>query len=186
MKQGSIAEIIGKGLIAGLAGTVAITASTMIESKIRGHKESTTPSKVGGKVLGVRPRDKEGQSRFNTLMHWQYGTAWGLFLSVCDLIGLRGGLASAAHFSAVWGTSLVMLPAADAAKPVTEWEAEEIGIDAMHHIIYAVVAELTYSALSSRSNEEQEDNEDQGDEEFGWETYARKMERTPVAVYNGH
>ncbi|HEY3874867.1 MAG TPA: hypothetical protein VGM92_05290 [Candidatus Kapabacteria bacterium] len=150
MKARNRFEAIGRSLIAGLAGTAAITLSTMIEAKLRGRPDSKTPSKVGGKVMGVQPRDPSGGKRFNQIVHWQYGTMWGLFLAVADELGLRGAPASAAHFSALWSTELVMLPAANAAEPITEWGAEEIAIDAMHHAIYAATAGMVYDLLAPK------------------------------------
>ncbi|SRR5581483_7863791 len=167
-KDVNVLETIGRGLVAGLAGTIAITASTMIEARLRGRPESTTPSKVGGKVLGVRPRNRAGQKRFNNIVHWDYGMSWGLFLALAEDLGLTGLPASVAHFSAVWGTALVMLPAADASKPVTEWEPQDIAIDVMHHAVYAAVAGLVYELLAPKEEraEEPEDERPEGTYRF--------------------
>src|SRR5699024_181447 len=93
--------VLGKGLIAGLAGTVAITVSQMIEMKITERSMSKAPSIVGGKTLGVEPRGKAqleaekekssknkaseaiqhhvetNEEKFNYLVHFGYGTSWG-------------------------------------------------------------------------------------------------------------
>src|SRR5438552_10174904 len=106
MNMQRITSAIGRGLIAGLAGTAAITISSTIEMKLRGRKPSTTPGKVAGKVLGVRARDQEGMMRFSNIIHWDYGMSWGLFLSAAELAGLSGTPASLAHFAAVWGAAL--------------------------------------------------------------------------------
>ena len=47
---------IGKGIIAGFAGTVAITISQMIEMQITKREMSNAPVTVAGKALGVEPR----------------------------------------------------------------------------------------------------------------------------------
>jgi hypothetical protein len=154
MKLHRITSAVGRGLIAGLAGTAAITISTMIEAKLRKRKDSEAPAKVAGKVLGVRPRDAAGKKRFSTLVHWDYGMTWGCFLGIAEAMGVEGAPASAMHFAAVWGAALYMLPAANAAEPVTEWEAEEIAIDVMHHAIYVAVCGLVYSALKSTEESE--------------------------------
>ena len=65
MNTQRILAAIGRGLIAGLAGTAAITISSTIEMKLRKRPASTTPGKVGGKVLGVKPRNQEGMKRFS-------------------------------------------------------------------------------------------------------------------------
>jgi hypothetical protein len=70
-------EALGRGLVAGLLGTAAMTISSTAEAKLSGRGASTTPAQAAGKVAGVVPRDEAGEQRFNTLAHWGYGTAWG-------------------------------------------------------------------------------------------------------------
>lgn len=166
-----ISNALGKGLIAGLAGTVAITISQMIEMHITKRQMSDAPLKVGGDVLGVEPKgtaelekkkqdsDKNkapkrvqekvetNKEKFSQLMHFGYGTGWGVARSALDLMGVQGITASMIHFGGVWGTALVMLPAKDAAPPATEWSAKEIAIDALHHTVYAIAAGVVYDAM---------------------------------------
>lgn len=149
MQLSDVAGAIGKGLLAGLVGTAAITASTTLEMKLRGREPSPAPSKAGGKVLGVQPRDPEGQARFATAMHWGYGAAWGVVRGLLSLTGLHGAVAGAAHFGAVWAAELAMLPALDVAPPATEMEVEEIAIDAWHHIVYAAATSAAYDFIDS-------------------------------------
>jgi hypothetical protein len=147
IKIGDIAGAIGKGLVAGLIGTAAITASTMIEMKIRGRKQSSAPADAAGKVLGVQPKGEEEKTRFSNLVHWGYGAMWGIARGLLGATSLNSPAATAAHFGAVWGAALVMLPALDVSPPVTKWGAKEIAIDAMHHLIYAAAVGLAYNFL---------------------------------------
>lgn len=59
----TVGGALGKGLIAGFAGTVAITISQMIEMKITKRSTSNAPVAVGGKALGVEPRGKAKQQK---------------------------------------------------------------------------------------------------------------------------
>jgi hypothetical protein len=162
---------VGRGLIAGFAGTVAITISQMIEMKITNRSMSEAPSKVGGKALGVEPRGKAAlekektvsendevpdeikreveanKEKFTQLMHFGYGTSWGVFRGGLDLAGLYGPFADFLHFGAIWGTAQVMLPANDAAEPITKWSPKQIVIDIIHHAVYACATGLTYDAM---------------------------------------
>lgn len=162
---------IGRGLIAGLAGTVAITISQMIEMKITGRGQSSAPMKVAGKALGVEPRGKaelevekqkeetdkdedqlekkveENKGKFSQIMHLSYGTGWGICRGVLDLAGLRGTPATLIHFGGIWGAAQVMLPAAGASKPITEWSPQQIATDVLHHAIYAIAAGAVYDAM---------------------------------------
>jgi hypothetical protein len=147
MKLGDVAADVGKGLFAGLFGTVAMTVSSTAEMKIRGRPASNAPAVAAGKVLGVEPKDEEGEARFSTLVHWGYGTGWGAVRGLVGTAGLEGPAAAAAHFGAVWGAEQVMLPALDVAPPFWTWGAKEVGIDAFHHLVYATATSVAYSVL---------------------------------------
>jgi len=101
---GDTAAAVGKGLLAGAAGTVAMTVSSTIEAKLRGRGSSSAPADAAGKVLGVQPRDEAGAARFGTVVHWAYGTSWGAVRGLLHAIGLDGTTATGAHFAAVWGS----------------------------------------------------------------------------------
>lgn len=74
---GGLAAAVGKGLAAGIAGTAAMTVSSTLEANLRGRGASTTPAQAASRLLGVAPVDEQGERRFNNLVHWGYGTAWG-------------------------------------------------------------------------------------------------------------
>ena len=144
---GDLAAAVGKGLFAGAAGTAAMTASRTLEMKLRGRPASSTPARAAEKVLGVQPVEEEAEARFSNLVHWGYGTAWGGVRGLIAAAGLTGPAATAAHLAAVWGSEQVMLPALDAAPPLTEWGAREVAIDAFHHLVYAAATGVAYSLL---------------------------------------
>lgn len=166
-----VGGVLGKGLIAGFAGTVAITISQMIEMQITQRSMSNAPVTVGGKALGVEPRGKAelekekataeddeapdeveqkveaNEEKFAQIMHFGYGTSWGVFRGLLDLAGLRGPLADLALFGGVWGTAQVMLPSVAGTPPITKWSAQQISTDVMHHVVYACATGLTYDAM---------------------------------------
>ncbi|GAB3820870.1 hypothetical protein [Pontibacter rugosus] len=164
-----LGDAIGKGILAGLAGTAAITISQMIEMKITKRGGSSSPSKVAGQVMGVVPSNKkqaselagetvepektneevkeEHAARFSQLMHWQYGTSWGVPRGLLSLTGLNGLPATALHFAGIWSTAQVMLPAANASEPITKWSPKQIATDVLHHAVYAVAAGLMFDYI---------------------------------------
>lgn len=144
---GKIALAIGKSVIAGLAGTAAISISQMIEMKITGRKGSDSPAKAVNKVLHIKPTNKDYKGLFIQEVHWTYGTAWGLARGAMGLAGITGLPATAIHYGAIWGTEMTMLPAIDVAPPVKEWGGKEIAKDGWHHLVYALVAGLVYDAI---------------------------------------
>jgi len=153
MKLSSVAENIGKGLAAGLLGTVAMTVSSTIEQKVRGREASSAPAKAAEKVLGIEKFQSDAaEQRFSTLVHWAYGTGWGVARGVLRSVGLPPPAATPAHFLAIWGGAAVTLPALDVAPPITAWGREEIAIDAWHHLVYVTAVALAYEALDRRGN----------------------------------
>jgi hypothetical protein len=147
-----VASSIGKGLVAGVAGTAAMTVSSTLEAKLRGRAASTAPARATTKVLGVASfEDAIAQARFNDLSHWGYGTGWGIVRGLLDAAGLPSRKATAAHGAAVWGSAQVMLPALDVAPPSIFWGKKEIAIDALHHAVYAIATGIAYELLGSRN-----------------------------------
>ena len=148
----ALAHGIGKGLVAGLAGTAAMTASSTLEMKLRQREGSAAPAKAAEKALGIeRFESSEAEQRFSTLVHWSYGTGWGAARGALRAMGLGPSVATAGHFASVWGSALVTLPALDVAPPVTEWGGKEIAIDVLHHVVYAVATAIAYEALDGRA-----------------------------------
>ena len=147
MKLGDVAAAVGKGLFAGVAGTVAMTASSTIEMKLRGRPASSAPATAAAKVLGVEPKGQSEEARFSSIVHWGYGTSWGAVRGLIGAAGLRGLRANAAHLGAVWGSEQAILPALGVAPPFWEWGAKEVAIDAFHHLVYAGATGAAYALL---------------------------------------
>lgn len=146
-----MATQLGRGIIAGLVGTLAMTLSSTLEMKLRGRKPSTVPGEAAGKVLGVEPVGEEEKVRFSNLVHFAYGTGWGVPRSMLGASGLNGLTGGVAHFAAVWGNALVMQPALGVTPPVKEWGKEALAIDAFHHAVYASATTLAYQGLNRSS-----------------------------------
>ena len=147
-KTDALARAIGKGVVAGLAGTAAMTVSSTIEAKLRHRQFSTAPAKAAAKLLGIKEfEDDHAYQRFSDLSHWGYGTSWGVARGVLRAVGLSARLATPAHFVAVWGSALVMLPALDVAPPVTMWGREEVAIDVFHHLVYVAATAAAFELL---------------------------------------
>lgn len=141
------AKAIGIGLIAGLAGTAAITLSQAIEMKLTRRPPSTAPVDAASKVLDIEATSRQEKQQVSQEIHWAYGTTWGVPRGIIALAGLKGWPATLAHFVAIWGTAQVMLPSLHVSPPITEEEPKAIGIDVLHHAVYAVAAGLVYDAI---------------------------------------
>jgi hypothetical protein len=125
-----------------------MTVASTAEMRLRGRPPSMAPSKVAGKLLGVRPRGRGGEQRFAAVSHLAMGVSLGTARGLIDLAGLRGPAASAAWFAVVWSPDLIVVPAAGAAAPPWRWGVAETAISGFHHLVYAAAGERVYKALS--------------------------------------
>jgi len=143
---GQLGAAIGKGLIAGFAGTIAITISQMIEMRITKRKASNAPAKAVEKTLHIEatPGNKE---EFSNEVHWVYGTSWGVMRGLLSIAGIKGFTATSLHLASIWGTAVNIQPKLDIAPPLSEWEPKDIAIDILHHAVYAIAAGLVFDAI---------------------------------------
>jgi hypothetical protein len=147
----TVAEDVGKGLVAGFVGTAAMTVSSSLEAKLRGRQASSAPARATAKMLGIREfEDGVAAARFNDLSHWGYGTGWGVVRGLLAATGMSPRAATATHGAAIYGAAQVTLPALEIAPPVVFWPKEEIAIDAFHHVVYAASSGLAYELLNGR------------------------------------
>ena len=147
----TVAEDVGKGLVAGFVGTAAMTVSSSLEAKLRGRQTSSAPARATAKMLGIKEfEDGIAAARFNDLSHWGYGTGWGVVRGLLAATGMSPRAATAAHGAAIYGAAQVTLPALEIAPPVVFWAKEEIAIDAFHHMVYAASSGLAYELLNGR------------------------------------
>jgi hypothetical protein len=148
----TIADHIGRGLVAGFAGTAAMTISSTLEAKLRGREPSSAPARATAKVLGIKGfEDSVAEARFNDLSHWGYGTGWGVVRGLLAAAGLSPRAATLAHGAAIYGSAQVTLPALEIAPPAIFWGKDEIAIDAFHHAVYAAATGLAYTLISGRN-----------------------------------
>lgn len=147
LEVGRVAGTLGKGLLAGLAGTAAITISQMVEMILTDREPSTIPAEAAAKVFGIEPIDEEKKSKLANEVHWAYGTSWGAFRGLLGVVGIKGWPATAAHFMAIWGGALTIQPSLDLAPPVKEWNAQTIITGGIHHAIYAFIAGVVFDAI---------------------------------------
>ncbi|MBF9255592.1 hypothetical protein I2I11_20000 [Pontibacter sp. 172403-2] len=145
-----MAGAIGCGIIAGLAGTAVMTVAQMIEMKITGRPPSDTPYKAVSKVLGIEAKSDEDKEKLSNIIHWMYGSAWGIPRGLLAASGAEGAAGTGAHFAAVWGTEIVMLPSLGVAEPITKWKPKAIVQDILFHAVYAVTVGFVADALTSR------------------------------------
>jgi hypothetical protein len=142
-----IATAVGRGLVAGVAATAAMTVSSTVEMRLRGRPPSAVPAKVAARLLDVEPSDLTG-GRFPAIAHGVSGLGLGATRGLIDLAGLRGSPASLAFFAVSWSPDLVVVPAAGAAPPPWRWGVLETALSGLHHGVYAAAGDAVYRALA--------------------------------------
>jgi hypothetical protein len=143
---GKLGAAIGKGLIAGLAGTLAMTVSQMIEMRITKRKPSTAPADAVKKTLHIEA-EPGNKKTFSNEVHYAYGTSWGVVRGLLSLAGITGFAATSVHLAAIWGTAITIEPKLNIAPPVKEWQPKDIAVDIFHHTVYVIVAGIVFDAI---------------------------------------
>jgi hypothetical protein len=136
-----------RGLLAGVAGTAAMTAVQTGYYKATGAEPSSTPAEVGKRIIrGVLQRsfDDRHENALNHAMHWAYGTGWGALYGLAARRPTRG----LAFGALVWGASLVELPAMKLAPPVWEMEPASVAPDLGFHLVFGAAVALSHRALA--------------------------------------
>jgi hypothetical protein len=147
----TVAGAVGRGLVAGVAGTAAMTISSTLEARLRGRPASSSPARATAKVLGIKEFDSDlAQARFNDLSHWGYGTGWGVVRGLLAAIGMSPRAATLAHGAAIYGAGQVTLPVLEIAPPAIFWGRDEVAIDAFHHAVYATATGLAFELVAGR------------------------------------
>lgn len=132
------AERLGAGLVAGVAGTAAITASATIEMRMRGRPPSRAPLEVAERLLNVRA---EGDgARLAAIAHGTTGVGLGA------LCGLSGATSPRSLFAASMLPELVLVPALTEVEAPWRWSTRELAISAGHHVAYALAAAAAFRA----------------------------------------
>lgn len=137
----------GVGLIAGLAGTIVMTACQRLDMKITGRSKNTAPADAVREVLDIKPVTGSESHQLSAWVHWVYGTSLGLVRGLVHLLGIRGLKAGVAHFGVVWGTELIMLPRLRVAPPLSRESPGTIARDALYHDLYTGSAGLVFDAV---------------------------------------
>jgi hypothetical protein len=153
---------IGKGILAGVAGTAAMTGYQLAVAKLRGrplatpvpHKwaDAPAPAQVAKKAadaLGQGRRfTREDVPLLTNAMHWLYGTTWGAFYGAAagavDPHPLAGGMAFG---TGVWSSAYAELVPLGIYEPPWKYPAKELALDLSYHLVYGVAVAGAFALL---------------------------------------
>ncbi len=133
------ADLLGRGALAGLAGTVGMTAfQKLVEMPVTGRQDSYAPADFSEKLLPVHPKTPAARRRLNYATHFSLGLMWGTAYGIAAANGLRGQKAVNAVFGVVY-TGDVLLNTALRLYHPTEWTAQDWAIDVVDKYVQAQV-----------------------------------------------
>jgi len=128
--KASTATVLGRGVLAGLAGTVVMTAvQKLIEN-------SYAPADFAEKLLPVHPMTPAGRRRLNYTTHFALGGMWGTAYGIATAKGLRGQKAVNTVFAVVYTGDVLLNSALGLYQPST-WTAKDWAIDVVDKYVQA-------------------------------------------------
>ncbi len=139
-------EVILVGLVAGLIGTVALTAFEQLDIAVTHREPSTVPGQVGAALLG-RGSDEASVNRLNPVVHWAHGIGLGAVRGLLDLVGLGAVVATVVFYVIVWAGDALLYTVLRITPPPWRWEGAQLVRDLAGKGVYAVATSAAYVAL---------------------------------------
>ncbi len=137
-RRPSLAVDLGRGALAGVAGSVVMTAfQKLVEMPISEREDSYAPAELAQKLLPIHPQSAAGRWWLNYAVHTALGAMWGAAYGVAAHQGPRGARGAAAAFAAIYSQDLVMISALGLGKP-WEWSRKDWTIDALDKVVVIV------------------------------------------------
>jgi hypothetical protein len=122
-------SMIGRGVVAGVGGTVVMTAfQEFVEMPLTKRDESHAPADFAEKVTPARPTTRRGRRRLNYVTHFALGTMWGAAYGVAAFRGLRGQKAVNSVFALVYVGDVLLNTALGLYRPTT-WSRQDWAVD---------------------------------------------------------
>lgn len=136
-QQPSTAAVLGRGVLAGLAGTAVMTAfQKLVEMPLTGRADSYAPAQFAERVLRVTPESAEARRRLNNVTHLALGGMWGAAYGAAAAAGLRGQRAVNAVFAGVYTADVLLNTALGLYQP-SRWTAKDWAIDVVDKYVQA-------------------------------------------------
>jgi hypothetical protein len=154
-KQTAVLRSLARGVVAGVAGTAAMTAYQLAVAKAQGKPLATpvphrwvdapAPAQVAKRIA-----DAVGQGRRFTrddvpllanAMHWLYGSSWGALYAAVPGGGLAFG-------TTVWAAAYAELVPLGIYEPPWRYPAKELALDWSYHAVYGLAVAGAFAALS--------------------------------------
>ncbi|MBW3651412.1 MAG: hypothetical protein KY458_12675 [Actinobacteria bacterium] len=138
---------IGRGVLAGLAGTVVMTAfQKFVEMPITGRDESFAPANFAAKILPIQPKNDHERQRLNWATHFALGAMWGSAFGIAGRAGLHGQKAVAAVFATVYTGDVLLNTALGLYQP-SSWSTRELVVDVVDKLVQAEATGVMFDRM---------------------------------------
>ena len=138
---------IGRGVVAGVAGTGVMTAfQKLVEMPLTGREESYAPADFAEKITPVQTSTREGRRRLNYVTHFALGTMWGAAYGIAAKKGLRGQKAVNAVFAVVYAGDVALNTALGLYQP-RQWSKKDLVIDVVDKYVQAQATGALFDRL---------------------------------------
>ncbi len=138
---------IGRGVLAGLAGTVVMTAfQKLVEMPITGRDESFAPANFAAKILPIQPKNGQERQRLNWATHFALGAMWGSAFGIAGRAGLHGQKAVAAVFATVYTGDVLLNTALGLYQP-SSWSTRDLVVDVVDKLVQAEATGLMFDRM---------------------------------------
>ena len=145
--QQTAAEMVGRGVLAGLAGTVVMTVfQKLVEMPLTGRDDSYAPADFAEKALSIHPGSARSRKRLNYATHLALGTLWGAAYGVAAHKGLSGQQAVAAVFATVYTGDVGLNTALGLYQP-SNWSGRDWAIDIVDKLVQAQATGVIFDHL---------------------------------------
>jgi hypothetical protein len=135
--------VIGRGLAAGFAGTVAMTISQRIEMRVSGRPPSDLPARVAEGLLGISVRGRK-RKLAGAAAHWINNTSSGLSRAALGAAGLRGAPAAAGSMVLYFGGEALLFRSLGFPRAALR------PVDLLHAAVWATATSAAYELLEGR------------------------------------
>lgn len=137
-------RILGRGVLAGLAGTVVMTAfQKLVEQPVTGREDSDAPAEFAQRILPVQADTDAGRERLNYATHFGLGGMWGTAYGIAAAKGLRGQKAVNTVFATVYTGDVLLNTALGLYQP-TQWSTRDWVTDVVDKYVQAQATGLIF------------------------------------------
>ena len=141
----SVPSVLGRGALAGLGGTVVMTAfQKLVEMPLTGRRDSYAPAAFAEKLL---PVDVDADSdRVNGVAHFALGAMMGAGHGLVFRAGMRGQKAVAVTFAAVYTGDLLLNTKLGLYEPGS-WSKKDWAVDLVDKYIQAAATGAVFERV---------------------------------------